>query len=1378
MLRFILILTLFALVILPLNSSVVQTSGSLRRITTTAEQALNLNPGLSDDGRVIVFESSADLVNTGGGNSFRVIRSEVSGVDSAFNEIARSRAASVSMSNDGQRITFASTEDLVGQNADRNSEIYFFDSTELRQLTHTAPASEASRLTDGNFEPSISGDGRWIACSSNRHSEGVLDIILVDTSLNTIIKVTAGAGGVHSSSPKISADGSRIFFIQSQPNQSDGVADLLMYDIATRTTHLEAGKLEALFLSSDRAVSSDGKRVVYSASTGLNQTQVFLFDLRENTTRQLSDLGSRSSDVNLNPTISGDGKRVTFATRRRVTGASDGSVELYLIDLPTGAIEQVTNALSSATAEVVSSLNYDGSLVAFSFPRVLSTTVTDLEFANNSEIYLAALSPRPLFGLAKVANAATRDGEHPRVAPQSIAIITGTHLCLGTEQAKLIDGALPPSIRGTTVQLNGEQARLIFASPDEVIFVVPANVADGPAQFIVTNSEGFPAKAEGIISRSAPGIFSVGNQAIMINANTLTAAPFDPSEGDLRLALFATGVRNATQLSVTIGGVLVPVEAVVPTSLPGLDEVLVRVPAQLRGSGTVSILVKANDIDSNVVTTEISGSALRDIMINEILSDPPDGLAGDANHDGTRDSSADEFIELVNATSRDLDLSGYQLQTRALSASNDTLRHRFAPGTVLQAGTALVVFGGSVLDNTQPDFGGALIFRATTGGLSLNNSGGVVTLRDAGGSVVTSVTYGPSSGAPGDANQSITRAPDVTGGLVLHQSAAGSQARAFSPGTRVNGSSFLPAPSVSLVTISPSAAEVLRGVEVQFSAKAFDEGNHELSDVIFGWTSSNQSVVTIDSRGLVKAINAGHAEVTANGRGVQSSPAVITVVAPTPSPTPTPTPTPLPSPSPTPSPTPSPSPASSPSPSPGPTPSPTVTPSPTPTVTPTPAPNLPPLVISEFRTRGPNGASDEFVEIYNNSDQPVNASGMKIRGSSSSGTITTRLTINADTLIPGRGHFLATNSSAYSGPVSGDQSFTSGVANDGGLALSLPDDTIIDQVGLGPGSAFREGMHLSPLPSDANQSYERKPGGPLGSTKDTQDNFNDFGLLNPSDPQNTHSGSTPGPTPVPTPTVSPSPTPSTTPTPVSSPSPSPSPTVSPSPTPSPTPTPNPSPSPSPTPSPSERVVISQIFGGGGNSGAPFRNDFIELFNAGTTTVNLAGWSVQYASATATTWSVTNVGSVLLAPGQYYLIQEASGGTNGVTLPTPDATGTINLAAGAGKVALLNANAVLSGACPIDVHIVDMVGYGGTATCFEGSPAPAPSNSTAIVRANGGCTDSASNLGDFATTPPNPRNISSSFHLCAVASADFGPSGFSASILFQVLILTTCWGAPL
>ena len=1281
-----------------------------------------------------MFESTSDLAGTGAGIGFHLLRFNTQNF-SGFEEIARSRASAVSLSTNGQKIAFASTEDLVGQNSDRNSEIYFFDGT-LKQLTNTSPRSELTRLTDGNFEPSLSGDGHMVAFSSNRSeiTSDTLEILLVDTASNAVTQLTTSPSRTTSTHPKLSVDGSRIYFIRQKPGGTN--ADLMLINITERSTRALSNDISDLSLTTGRALSSDGNRIVYSASTGPNQSQVFLFDLRSDAIQQLTALGTRTTDVPLNPTISGDGRRVTFATRRRVVNPSDGGVELYLLDLPTGKIDQITTAPSTATAEVLSSLNHDGSTVVFNFPRLVSGPVSDPDLANNSEIYETVLPQRPEFGEATVANAAIRDFSQHRVAPDSIAIITGNHLCNIEQDAKLIDGKLPFVIGGTTVQGNGEFCQLLYASSTEVIFVTPSHLPDGPAQFIVTNSEAFPSKAETTVARSAPGIFTDGSKAVVLNSDTFVSDPFDPTDGQLRLTIFATGVRHASQISVTVNGAAATVEAVAASPLPGLDEIHVRLPSDLRGAGIVSIAIKADELEANLVSITLGGSSVRDVMINEVLADPPDGIAGDANRDGTRDSAADEFVELVNSTARDFDLTGYQIQTRATNASNDTLRHRFAAGTLLPAGTAIVVFGGGVLDVTNSAFGGAQIIRASSGGLSLSNSGGVITLRDAAGVVVSSMAYGTNAGIAGDANQSITRAPDVTGSFVLHQAAPDSQARSFSPGVKVNGSPFLPEPAVSLIQVSPTTGQILTGANLQFSAHAFDQEGHELIDIIFRWNSSNPSTLAIDSTGIARALSGGHAEITALARGVQSAPVVIDVVTPTPTPTPTPKPTPAPVPSPSPSPTPSASP------------SPTASSSPTPLPSPV---TLPPVVISEFRTRGPNGASDEFIEIYNKSDSAVNVSGLKIRGSSSTGTITTRLTITSNTFIPARGHLLAVNSAGYSGSVPGDQSFTSGIANDGGIALTTADDTIIDQVGLSIGSAFKEGINLPPLATDSNQSYERKPGGASGSTLDTQNNLSDFQLLTSSDPQNTMSPPTPGVTPSPIPTPSPTPTPS------------------------PLPTPSPSPSPSPTPIALTKIMISQIFGGGGNSGAPLRNDFIELFNSGNTAQSLAGWSIQYAGATATTWSVTSLPSVVLSPGQYFLIQEASGGTNGAPLPSPDATGTIALAATAGKVALVKSTVALSGTCPSDPNIVDLVGYGNSASCFEGSPSSAPSNTTAIVRLNGGCTNTANNTNDFSASAPNPRNASSPFHLCGPSSLVF--QEFHWLLVKALLVMATCRGVP-
>jgi predicted extracellular nuclease len=200
------------------------------------------------------------------------------------------------------------------------------------------------------------------------------------------------------------------------------------------------------------------------------------------------------------------------------------------------------------------------------------------------------------------------------------------------------------------------------------------------------------------------------------------------------------------------------------------------------------------------------------------------------------------------------------------------------------------------------------------------------------------------------------------------------------------------------------------------------------------------------------------------------------------------------------------------------------------------------------------------------------------------------------------------------------------------------------------------------------------------------------------------------------------------------------------------------------------VRISQVYGGGGNSGSTFKNDFVELFNSGNATVSLTGLSVQYNSAAGVgTWQVTTLtGSI--APGKYYLVQESQGTGGTVNLPTPDATGTIAMSATSGKVALVASTTALSGSCP--AADVDFVAY-GTVSCSEGStsgstPAPLLANGTADFRKGGGCLDTDVNSADFVATPTaaNPRNSATPANPCLTITSVSLPEGNSGTTSFN------------
>jgi uncharacterized protein len=170
---------------------------------------------------------------------------------------------------------------------------------------------------------------------------------------------------------------------------------------------------------------------------------------------------------------------------------------------------------------------------------------------------------------------------------------------------------------------------------------------------------------------------------------------------------------------------------------------------------------------------------------------------------------------------------------------------------------------------------------------------------------------------------------------------------------------------------------------------------------------------------------------------------------------------------------------------------------------------------------------------------------------------------------------------------------------------------------------------------------------------------------------------------------------------------------------------------------STSVVISQVYGGGGNSGATLKNDFIELYNLSASPVDITGWTVQYASTAGSSWAKTVLTGVI-QPGHYYLIQEAAGAGGTTNLPTPDAIGGIAMAGGAGKVALASNSTTLTGSCP--AGLVDFVGYGSGTNCFEGAgPTGTLSSSLAAIRKGDGATDTDNNSADFTVAAPTPRN---------------------------------------
>lgn len=217
--------------------------------------------------------------------------------------------------------------------------------------------------------------------------------------------------------------------------------------------------------------------------------------------------------------------------------------------------------------------------------------------------------------------------------------------------------------------------------------------------------------------------------------------------------------------------------AVDDVEVEGLEDVIVSVE-----NVTNAIEATEQEVSFRIEDNDDGG---RGLIINEVLFDPPSGSAGDANGDGSRSASEDEFIEFINDSDVEIDLSGFNLYDEDQIGSL-TPRHTFANGTIIPAHGVYVLFGGGT---PSGDFGGAMVGVSTTGNMNLNNAGDKIYLHDANGNEYLAFdTAVEGAGLDFGSDQSITRSPDITGDYTMHTVA--NAALTFTPGTMIDGSAF------------------------------------------------------------------------------------------------------------------------------------------------------------------------------------------------------------------------------------------------------------------------------------------------------------------------------------------------------------------------------------------------------------------------------------------------------------------------------------------------------------------------------------------------------------------------------------------------------------
>ena len=419
------------------------------------------------------------------------------------------------------------------------------------------------------------------------------------------------------------------------------------------------------------------------------------------------------------------------------------------------------------------------------------------------------------FGLGAANNGGGTDGEEFTFPAD--AATAGQFIYVATESVEFTNffGFAPDYTNGTAVSINGDDAIELFESgavidtfgdintdgtgePWEYLdgwtYRVSGTEADGAIFNIANWTFSGPNALDGETTNdTAATPFPLGTFAPLVGDAAPSVASTDPANGASGVAIDANITINFSEdvtatgswfdISCTVSGAHTAVASGGPASYtldPDTDF------ANGENCTVTVFAAQVTDNDTDDPPDNMSADAsfsfdtvslnITSVVLNEFLADPAADLPGDANGDGTRDSSDDEFIELVNVSGADLDISGWSISDAV------QVRHTFPSGSVIPADCSAVVFGGPTPTGV---FGGALVQTASAGALGLNNGGDTITIDD-GASSTLEVVYGSEGGD----NQSLTLDPDITGSFVAHSEAAASGGALFSPGTLLDGTPF------------------------------------------------------------------------------------------------------------------------------------------------------------------------------------------------------------------------------------------------------------------------------------------------------------------------------------------------------------------------------------------------------------------------------------------------------------------------------------------------------------------------------------------------------------------------------------------------------------
>ena len=248
---------------------------------------------------------------------------------------------------------------------------------------------------------------------------------------------------------------------------------------------------------------------------------------------------------------------------------------------------------------------------------------------------------------------------------------------------------------------------------------------------------------------------------------------------------------------------------------------------------TAIVAPTADSVDAATSTSD--SPTLHHIVVSEILADPPAGSSGDANGDGTRDVYQDEFIELFNAATVPVDLSGWHLSD---DDTHGAARFRFPAETILPAGAYLVLFGGGTPSGIP---GLVFVDDGRIGNGLTNGKDRLLLIAPDGPDTLIDLTYASAT----NLDQSLVIQGDTS--FTAHNQLPGMDL--FSPGRAQPTYTHFHIPPLQLTLSRTSAALQL---------KAYDGVDTvQIDPSLFTWTVIDTTIVSVDKKAQVVALHPG-----------------------------------------------------------------------------------------------------------------------------------------------------------------------------------------------------------------------------------------------------------------------------------------------------------------------------------------------------------------------------------------------------------------------------------------------------------------------------------------------------------------------------------------